>query len=142
MYGITTAAEAKEMLQDMINKLGEAAGRAHANPFSAAAMNLPDAALEVAFWRGYAETFTAYERTIEDLKERGFEGMQLAFAAQAFLTRRLGHGPDDNASGRGNDARRRHYDGVLDAVSELGYVVNRIAEEAVRNPSAIRLTTD
>ena len=123
MYGIKTAAEATEMLQEHINKLGEAAGNAHAKPFSASATAIPDLANSVAFWRGYAETFTQYERVVERLAERGFDATQMAFAKQQFLTSKLINGGDDASSGRGNDARRRHFDGVREAVQELHYTV-------------------
>lgn len=130
MYGIKTAADATEMLQNQINNLGEAAGHAWASPFGN--IDFADLSGKIAYWRGVAETLTAYERFVTGMAERGISGPQAIFSKMSFLASRAAYGGDDTWSGRGNVERRRHFDGVRETIRDLIYEVDAEAAEAFK----------
>lgn len=107
MYGIDSFDKAQDM--HAAAKVDLARVAAEPNGDIAAASG------EVAFWLGYARLFGEVERVSALMDEHGVSGAAKQFNLMQLVAEQLSRGADDGWSGRGNDLKRREFDGKREA---------------------------
>lgn len=107
MYGIDSYADAEKAYNDARADLAKGAADSSAD--------LAALAGQVAFWLGYARLFGEIERVSAVMDERGIGGAAKQFNLMQLVAEQLSLGADDGWSGRGNDQKRREYDGKREA---------------------------
>lgn len=127
MFGIKTSQDAEQILISVQEQLRMIATE---QPH-----RVTDAANEVEYWLGVTATLRHWEENLRNMldyaQEQAWDDDRVTIGKYQLLTRLLLKSADDKWSGRGNDGKRSHHDGCMEALSMIETDLRFITDKKV-----------